>query len=68
MEGSLLSVDESSRDMRPSFLYLYRTFNTLFRGPDEPFHAGPRIELPEVTLEVLMNRGEFSIEATGLRC
>jgi hypothetical protein len=53
MKGSLLSVDESSTDMRPNFLYLYRTFNTLFRGQDEPFYAGQEVEFPDLAVEVL---------------
>jgi hypothetical protein len=53
VEGDLMSADESSIDMRPNFLYMYRTFNTLFRGADEPFHAGQRVELPDLAVEVL---------------
>jgi hypothetical protein len=39
--------------MKPSFRYLYRTFNKLFRSENEPFHSGSRVELPEVSVEVL---------------
>ncbi len=63
-EGNLLSVDESSKDMRPSFLYLYRTFNTLFRGDDEPFGVGQRVELPDLAVEVLSVDGAGSPTAT----
>jgi hypothetical protein len=48
-----LSVDESRRDMAPNFLYLYRTFNTLFRGANELFQPGWRAELPEVSVDLL---------------
>ena len=51
--GNLLSVDESRRDMRPSFLYLWRTFNTLFRSVREPFCVGQQVECPEVSVQVL---------------
>jgi hypothetical protein len=51
-EGSVLSVDESSTDMQPNFLYLYRTFNTFFRGDNEPFHAGRRVEVTGMTTQV----------------
>ncbi len=53
MEGSVLSVDESSTDMRPSFFYLYRTFNTLFRGDHESFQAGRRVEVTGMAIQVV---------------
>lgn len=62
--GNLLSVDESGKDMRPSFLYLYRTFNTLFRGDDESFDVGQRVELPDLAVEVLSVDGTGSPTAT----
>jgi len=52
-EGNLLSVDESRLDMVPNFLYLFRTFNKLFRGPNELFCPEQRIDLPDVCVEVL---------------
>jgi len=62
-DGNLLSVDESRRDMTPNFLYLYRTFNKLFRGPNELFCPGQRIDLPDVCVEVLsVDRHGFPTE------
>jgi len=51
--GDLLSVVESDRDMRPSFLYMWRTFNMLFRGDNEPFQAGERVEVAGMTIQVV---------------
>jgi len=62
-QGNLLSVNESREDMRPNFLYLFRTFNTLFRGPNELFCPGQRIELPDLCAEVLrVDRRGFPTE------
>jgi len=52
-EGNLLSVDESARNDRPSFLYMYRTFNALWRSLDEPLEVGWRVTLPDLSVEVL---------------
>jgi hypothetical protein len=51
--GSLLSVDQSRKDTRPSFVYWYHILGALFRGDREAFEIGQRVELPEFSVEVL---------------
>ena len=58
-QGNLFSVDESRRDLQPNFVYLYDMFNTLFRNERDAFQVGDRLELPEMSVEVL------SVEAQG---
>lgn len=65
-EGDLLSVAESDRDMRPNFLYMWRTFNTLWRGDGQPFQAGQRMEVAGMTIQVVSVTPEGSPQAIQL--
>jgi hypothetical protein len=50
--GHILSVDASRRDFKPSFVYFYNRFNSLFRPEGLPFRAGEKIELGDMSVEV----------------
>ena len=51
--GNLLSVDRSRRDFQLNFVYFYDHFNSLFRPEDLPFQAGERIELSDMSAEIV---------------
>jgi hypothetical protein len=51
--GTLLSPDASRRDFKPNFAYFYYEFNSLFRPQDRPFEVGERIELSDMSAEVI---------------
>jgi hypothetical protein len=51
--GNLLSVDETNRQMAPNFVYMWRTFNDLFRGKKEPFEVGQEVVMPELSATIL---------------
>jgi hypothetical protein len=50
--GSFFSIDRTRRDKRPHLSYFYQLFNHLFRGPDEAFESGERVDLSDMTVEV----------------
>ena len=51
--GNLLSPDTSRRNFKPNIAYFYHEFNSLFRPHDLPFEAGERIELSDMSIEVI---------------
>jgi hypothetical protein len=51
--GNLLSPDGSRKDFKPNFAYFYYEFNSLFRPHDRPFEVGEKIELSDMTVEVI---------------
>ena len=51
--GNLLSPDTSRRDFKPNIAYFYYEFNSLFRPHDLPFEVGERIELNDMSVEVI---------------
>ena len=57
--GNILSTDKSRKDFEPNFANFYYHFNSLFRPEDLPFKAGEKIELADMSTEVI------SIDAYG---
>jgi hypothetical protein len=57
--GNLLSPDGSRRDFKPNFAYFYYEFNSLFRPKDRPFKAGEKIELSDMSIEII------EVDSTG---
>jgi hypothetical protein len=51
--GSLLTIDPSGRDFKPNFVYFYHELSSLFRPDDLPFKAGEKIELSDMSAEVI---------------
>ena len=51
--GSLLKIDSSRKDFKPNFVYFYHELSSLFRPEDRPFKAGEKIELADMTAEVI---------------
>ncbi|OHB65591.1 MAG: hypothetical protein A2168_05840 [Planctomycetes bacterium RBG_13_50_24] len=57
--GSLLTIDPSHRDLKPNFVYFYHELSSLFRPNDIPFKPGEKIELSDMSAEVI------SVDANG---
>jgi len=51
--GNLLSTDPSRRDFKPNFVHFYRELSSLFRPEDLPFQAGEKIELSDMSIQVI---------------
>jgi hypothetical protein len=51
--GSLLATDRSGRDFKPNFVYFYHELGNLFRPKDLPFKAGQKIDLSDMSVEVI---------------
>jgi hypothetical protein len=51
--GNILSTDKSRKDFKPNIANFYYNFNCLFRPKDMPFKAGEKIELTDMTIEVV---------------
>jgi hypothetical protein len=51
--GNILSTDKSRRDFKPNFANFYYHFNSLFRPKDLPFKAGEKVELSNMSAEVV---------------
>lgn len=57
--GSLLKTDPSHRDFKPNFVYFYHELSSLFGAEDMPFKPGEKIELSDMSAEVI------SVDANG---
>jgi hypothetical protein len=53
LAGSLLKIDSSRRDFKPNFVYFYHELSSLFRPDDMPFKAGEKIELTDMSAQVI---------------
>jgi hypothetical protein len=51
--GNIMSADTSRKDFKPNFAYFYNHFNSLFRPEDMPFEVGRKIELRDMSAEVV---------------
>jgi hypothetical protein len=51
--GSLLTTDSSGRDFKPNFVYFYHELSSLFRPNDLPFKPGEKIDLTDMSAEVI---------------
>jgi hypothetical protein len=51
--GSLLSTDPSGRNLKPNFVYFYHELSSLFRPGDLPFKMGQKIELADMSAQVI---------------
>jgi len=51
--GNILSTDTTRKDLIPNFAYFYYHFNSLFRPVDMPFKIGEKIELSDMSIEVV---------------
>src|SRR4030042_4348459 len=51
--GSLLTIDPSHRDLKPNFVYFYHELSSLFRPNDMRFKPGEKIELSDMSAEVI---------------
>ena len=59
LAGSLLKIDSSGRDFKPNFVYFYHELSSLVRPEDKPFKAGEKIELSDMSAEII------SVDADG---
>jgi hypothetical protein len=57
--GNILSTDASRKDFKPNFANFYYHFNSLFRPKDLPFKADEKVELSDMSVEVI------SVDADG---
>ena len=57
--SSLLTTDTSHKDFKPNFVYFYHELSSLFRPNDMPFKPGEKIELSDMSAEVI------SVDAYG---
>ena len=57
--SSLLTTDTSHKDFKPNFVYFYHELSSLFRPNDLPFKLGEKIELSDMSAEVI------SVDANG---
>jgi hypothetical protein len=51
--GSLLATDPSGRDFKPNFVYFYHELSSLFRPKDLPFKVDQKIDLSDMSAEVI---------------
>jgi hypothetical protein len=51
--GSLLAIDPSGKDFKPNFVYFYHELSSLFRQKDLPFKVGQKIDLSDMSAEVI---------------
>jgi hypothetical protein len=51
--GNILSTDKSRKDFKPNFANFYYHFNSLFRPKDLPFKAGEKVELSDMSAQVI---------------
>jgi len=51
--NNLLSPDVTRKAFKPNIAYFYYQFNSLFRPHDLPFEAGEKIELNDMSVEVI---------------
>ncbi|MFC1604268.1 hypothetical protein ACFL5F_04495 [Planctomycetota bacterium] len=51
--GNILSTDKSRKDFKPNFANFYYHFNSLFRPKDMPFKTGEKVELTDMSAEVI---------------
>jgi hypothetical protein len=51
--GSLLSTNASVKNLKPNFVYFYHELSSLFRPEDLPFKAGQKIELTDMSVQVI---------------
>jgi hypothetical protein len=51
--GSLLKTYPPYRDFKPNFVYFYHELSSLFGAKDMPFKAGEKIELSDMSAEVI---------------
>jgi len=56
--GSILSLDTSRKDFKPSLAYFCNHFNSLFRPADMPFRVGHEAELRDMSAEVVAIDGD----------
>lgn len=57
--GNILSTDKSRKDLKLNFANFYYHFNTLFRPKDMPFKTGEKVELSDMSAQVI------SVDADG---
>jgi hypothetical protein len=63
--GSLMTTDPSRRDIKPNFVYFYHELSSLFRPNDMPFKPGEKIELTDMSAEVIS--GDANGQPTKVR-
>jgi hypothetical protein len=51
--GSLLAIEPSAKDFKPNFVYFYHELSSLFRPNDLPFKPGEKIELTDMSAQVI---------------
>jgi hypothetical protein len=51
--GNILSMDKSRTDFKPNFANFYYHFNSLFRPEDMPFKLGEKVELSDMSAQVI---------------
>ena len=51
--GSLLTIDSSGKDFKPNFVYFYHELSSLFRSKDLPFKVDQKIDLNDMSAEVI---------------
>jgi hypothetical protein len=51
--GSLLTIGPSGEDFKPNFVYFYHELSSLFRPNDLPFKPGEKIELTDMSAEII---------------
>jgi len=53
LAGSLLKIEPSGEDFKPNFVYFYHELSSLFRPDDKPFKVGEKIELNDMSAEII---------------